>query len=220
MKRFLSLFLSASLLLGMLTACGGGTTGEPQTDDTPEAVSGFTPGTTEGNTYTSSFSGLTFSAPEDWIFATQEEMDEMMGAGFDTVSEELDISEMPRKYAELRTIYEVVAYAPDDSSNILIMYENLGLIPGGLSMTEDDYADSIRAQLEQLESYDYDVSQETFHSELAGKTFTVLSAASDGINQDYYLLKIGSYMLCMIFTNGVYPAASGLTEYFSGAEAD
>ena len=65
-----------------------------------------------------------------------------------------------------------------------------------------------------------DVSQETFHSELAGKTFTVLSAASDGINQDYYLLKIGSYMLCVIFTNGVYPAASGLTEYFSGAEAD
>ena len=147
-------------------------------------------------------------------------MDEMMGAGFDTVSEELDISEMLQKYVELRTIYEVVAYAPDDSGNVLIMYENLGLIPGGLSMTEDDYADSIRAQLEQLESYDYDVSQETFHSELAGKTFTVLSAAYDGINQDYYLLKIGSYMLCVIFTNGVYPAASGLTEYFSGAEAD
>lgn len=202
MKKMIALVLCAALLVCTLAACGS------KNDDGVK----FSRGTVDGSTYTNTFAGLKFTAPEDWTFSTEEEIDAMMGLSMD----EMDASTLEKKYAEMVTIYDMVATAPD-GVNIIIMYQNLGMVPGGSSMTEQDYADVF---IEQLPSQVSDITiGEVYTTEMAGKTFTVIPASVyDGLMfQDYYLLKVDKYIAVICFTNVEEPAATGLADYFTAA---
>lgn len=202
MKKMIALVLCAALLVCTLAACGS------KNDDGVK----FSRGTVDGNTYTNTFAGLKFTAPEDWTFSTEEEIDAMMGLSMD----EMDASTLEKKYAEMVTIYDMVATAPD-GVNVIIMYQNLGMVPGGSSMTEQDYADVF---IEQLPSQVSDITiGEVYTTEMAGKTFTVIPASVyDGLMfQDYYLLKVDKYIAVICFTNVEEPAATGLADYFTAA---
>lgn len=202
MKKMIALVLCAALLVCTLAACG------IKNDDGVK----FSRGTVDGNTYTNTFAGLKFTAPEDWTFSTEEEIDAMMGLSMD----EMDASTLEKKYAEMVTIYDMVATAPD-GVNVIIMYQNLGMVPGGSSMTEQDYADVF---IEQLPSQVSDITiGEVYTTEMAGKTFTVIPASVyDGLMfQDYYLLKVDKYIAVICFTNVEEPAATGLADYFTAA---
>lgn len=202
MKKMIALVLCAALLVCTLAACGG------KNDDGAK----FSRGTVDGNTYTNTFAGLKFNAPEDWTFSTEEEIDAMMGLSMD----EMDASALEKKYAEMVTIYDMVATSPE-GVNVIIMYQNLGMVPGGSSMSEQDYADVF---IEQLPSQVSDITTgEVYTTEMAGKTFTVIPASVyDGLMfQDYYLLKVDNYIAVICFTNVEEPAATGLADYFTAA---
>jgi len=196
MKRKIALVLSIAMMLCTLAACGS-------KDEKVE----FSRGTTADNTYTSTFAGFKFEAPDDWTLASEEELNSMMNVAIDNT----DANALAKKYLELSTVYDMIAVAPDNT-NIMIMYENLALTPGGTSYSEADYAEAVKGQLDS--SYN---CGDTYTTELAGKTFTVMPASIyDGqAYQEYYLLKVGTYMACIVFTGMSDPASSGMTEYFS-----
>jgi len=198
MKRKIALVLCAVMLLCSLAACGG-----------KEEKVEFTRGTMSGNTYTSTFAGIKFEAPDDWTLASEEELNEMMNIAIDST----DANELAKKYVELSTVYDMVAIAPDNT-NVMIMYENLALTPGGTSYSEEDYAEAVKGQLDS--SY---TCGEIYTTEMAGKTFTVMPASVyDGqFYQEYFLLKVGTYMTCIVFTSLSDPASSGMSDYFSAA---
>lgn len=200
MKRKIALVLSLALMLCSLAACSG------KKDE--EKVE-FTRGTMSGNTYTSTFAGFKFSAPDDWTLATEEELNSMMDIALDNT----DANALAKKYLELSTVYDMIAMA-SDGSNVMIMYENLALSPGGTSYTEADYAEAVKGQLDS--SY---ACGDVYTTELAGKTFTVMPASIyDGqAYQEYFLLRVGNYMACIVFTSMTDPASSGMTEYFAAA---
>lgn len=196
MKKTIALVLSVVLMLGTLTACG-------KKDEKVE----FSRGTVTGNTYSSTFSGVKFEAPEDWTLASEEELNAMMNVALDTT----DANALQKKYLELSTVYDMIAVAPDNS-NVMIMYENLALSLGGTSYTEDDYAEAVKGQLDS--SYE---CGDTYTTDLGGKTFTVMPATVYGgqMYQEYYFLKVGTYMTCIVFTSLNDPASEGMTDYFS-----
>ena len=197
MKKTIALVLSIVLMLGTLTACGK-----------KEEKVEFSRGTMSGNTNTSTFAGITFEAPDDWTLASEEELNAMMNVALDTT----DANALQKKYLELSTVYDMIAIAPDNT-NVMIMYENLALTPGGTSYSEEDYAEAVKGQLDS--SY---VCGDTYTTELGGKTFTVMPASVGGqMYQEYYLLKVGSYMACLVFTSLTDPASEGMVEYFSAA---
>lgn len=203
MRRTIALVLCTVLLVSALAACGS------KNDDGVK----FSRGTAENGVYTNSFAGLKFTPPEDWTFSSEEEIDEMMGISMD----ESDASALEKKYAEMVTIYDMVATAPD-GVNVIIMYQNLGMVPGGSKMTEQDYADVFIESLPEQFGDDISVG-EVFTTEMAGKTWTVIPASVyDGLMfQDYYMLKVDKYIAVICFTNVEDPAATGLADYFTAA---
>ena len=200
MKRKIALFLSLVLMFCSLTACSS----KPKEEKVE-----FSRGTVTDNIYTSTFAGIKFAAPEDWTLASEEELNAMMNVAIDNT----DANALAKKYLELSTVYDMIAIAPDNS-NVMIMYENLALTPGGTSYSETDYAEAVKGQMDS--SYE---CGDTYTADLGGKTFTVMPASISGgqMFQDYYLLRVGNYMACIVFTSLSEPASSGMAEYFAAA---
>ena len=115
--------------------------------------------------------------------------EEELNAMMNVAIDNTDANALAKKYLELSTVYDMIAIAPDNS-NVMIMYENLALTPG-----------------------------DTYTADLGGKTFTVMPASISGgqMFQDYYLLRVGNYMACIVFTSLSEPASSGMAEYFAAA---
>lgn len=141
-----------------------------------------------------------------------------MGISFDMIGDDLygDSKELAETIAKQSLIYDMVAAAPD-GSNVQIMLENLSASIGGTSLSEADYADILRTQLASITDFTYTLS-DTYTSELAGKTFTVIDAEveSAGMLQQFWLLRVDKYMLCITFT-GMSENAPDFVSLFSEA---
>ncbi len=69
--RFFALVLAA-LMLTALVSC-----------DTAAAAKKYSRGTVDGNVFTSTFSGLTFTKPDDWVYYTDEEIADATGTALE-----------------------------------------------------------------------------------------------------------------------------------------
>jgi len=132
MKKILCAILAVVMLLSV---CGCQT-----------AVSGpaFTAGEVNGNVYTNEFAGITFTAPEDWTFSTEEELAELMDVSLDLVADE---NEYAKKIAELSTVYGMMASSTDGATNVQVMFENVA-ITGNRNITAEDYVSTVTGMLE------------------------------------------------------------------------
>ena len=218
MKRNSKLLLALSLLLVvfMLAGCSeptpqnndpipplgqGDGNDNPDGNDTPdnsdEGKGDPIPGTIEGSVHTSTYTGLTFTAPEGWVYATDEEIATIMGVGADALKESgLNFSE---EMLKLKAIYDMVASNTTTGSNIIAMYENLGLTIGGSRMSEEDYLKTLGSQLESA-GMGYKIG-EISDVKIAGKDYKMLTAemGDAGVKQSYYVRKMGEkYMSCFI----------------------
>lgn len=163
----------------------------------------FSRGVVTNKQYVSTYLGICFTATEDWVFASDAELSELMGISFDLFGEDVygTSKEFAEAIAKQALIYDMVAAAPD-GSNVQIMLENLSVSIGGTSLSEIDYVDILRTQLDSITDLNYKLS-DTYTSELAGKTFTVIDAevADGGLQQQFWLLRVDKYMLCITFTS-------------------
>lgn len=157
-----------------------------------------TPGTWTDNVYENEYAGLTFTMPEGWTALSDEEISEMMGVGTEIMKESgLEFSE---EMLELQSIYAMMAQNPTTGTNVSLMFENLALSAGGTKLTETDYIDALKSQLEQV-GIPYTFG-ETTERTIGGNTYVVLEAdATDyGAKQFYCVRKSGKYMIASIIT--------------------
>ncbi len=189
MKKFLAVMMTI-VLIATFSACG----------KVSEEDRALVRGTLEGNTYTSSFAGFTFTPPDSWAFSSEEEILSLM----DISSEDKDNADkLAEEIAKQKTIYETMAANADTGSNVIIMYENLSLTLGGTSYDEKKYANTL---ISQLEDADYEYTFETTENlDFAGNTYYRMTAAavyeSVTVEQVYLLRKIDNYMLVICISH-------------------
>lgn len=177
-KRILALMLVVAAVL--MTACGG---------------KSYTPGTFTDTGYESEFLGFRFTTPDGFALATQEELSQMMGITFDALGD--DVSDAQKKYAELTTLYELMAMDSLGVTNVNIVLEKTNV-----SMSK--YLAAFKAQVESLDVMKVSLQGDAQEVEFAGATYTKLSAdvSASGITlyQEYYLRKVGDRMMTITVT--------------------
>lgn len=194
-KRILALMLVVAAVL--MTACGG---------------KSYTPGTFTDTGYESEFLGFRFTTPDGFALATEEELSQMMGITFDALGD--DVSDAQKKYAELNTVYELMAMDSLGVTNVNIVLEKTNV-----SMSK--YLAALKAQAESLDAMKVSLQGDAQEVEFAGATYTKMSAnvSANGITmyQEYYLRKVGDRMMMMTVTwaDGFETAKETLMNAFS-----
>lgn len=156
-------------------------------------------GVVDGNTYTSEYIGFSFVKPDSWVYSTDEEINELMGASSDILNQ----SDYEAAVADLATVFDMMVVDYNTGNNINIVYENLTL-SGSTEMTEDEYLEVSKTNLESVEDFTYtfgDVETVT----LGGVEFRKLECDVNYMNlvdmkQVLYMHKIGNYMALINFT--------------------
>ncbi len=203
----------------LVVSCGGCVADRIDTDDeekstaTPTEVPTETPtatpeketvlqvrGSWENNVYTNTFLGLSYTLPEDWQAATDEEILSMMGLGAELLGKKEDLE---KSLESQQSIYDFYVVNDTTGSNINISFENLSLSIGGILYSEEDYADVVTQQLQSLEGMTYIIGAYE-EVTLGDKTFLKVPATVEysgiSMEQQYYFHKEGKYMCSIILT--------------------
>lgn len=188
MKKLMAICMAVLCMVGA-TACG------KVTEKDVELVSG----TVSGQTYVSEFGEFQFTAPEGWVYATDEEILNMMNLGKEYLSDKQKLS---AELGKQKTVYDAMAQDAKTGCNVMVMYENLALSLGGTNYTAEDYADVVSKQLPES-GLPYVVGEKKTVT-VCEKEFVRLDATADyqgvKIAQSYLLRKIGKYMLAISVT--------------------
>lgn len=191
-RKTLALILAILMLAASLCACGDKKTAKK-----------YERGTVNENVYHSDFLDLTFTAPSDWTFSTDEEIASSMGVALDMMKdgdkfETSDVASMVEFYAN-----------GTGGSNVIMTIEKISALAAAVN-TVDDCVDSLKENLtKQLEGsgmsytfgntttteigkHEYRRLEATLETSVAG---TVVS-----IDQVIYVRLVGKYLVSISFT--------------------
>lgn len=185
-KKALMLILCGLFAAAALTGCSG--------------FAKLTRGTIEGNTYTSEYGGLTFEKPDSWVYASDEEIAEIMGVGADLISD--SGTEFSKKMLEKQSVYDMMAQDKTTGSNVIVYYENLALVVGGTKTTEEEYIELLKKGLTDAAVFQYEFSDVT-EQVISGETYLTFTAKliDLGGTQTYYVRRVDKYMLGVIVSS-------------------
>ncbi len=192
-------------------------TAEPAAEPTaePTALAGFSHGTWEGLTFTSDLAGLALTLPdESWTIATDEDLAEMMNLGQEAVGD--DLSDLEKAMANLTNIQDMMAQNPQTGESILLMFENLAIIPGASDYTAEAFAEELAQGLEETDALPYVVG-EIGTQTLGGNEYVVVPATVDGYElcQHYLIRREGNFMVELILTGVGEEGIEGLLAMFA-----
>lgn len=192
MKRLMVLLL---LILMIVALCGCSLFYTAYDSVIPSKL---TRGIVEENVYTSAYASLVFTAPEGWIYVTDDDLAKLMDLSVDSFSDAgMEFSEDALKK---QTLYDMMCQDGVTGSSVLLLYENLALT-GNTSISETDYIKEAIKLLDKAQTVQYEFSEIT-QEELCGQTYYVMTAdmVDYVASQKYYVRKIDKYMLCIIVT--------------------
>ena len=161
--------------------------------------SDFSTGAWDGYTFTNSWLGISITFPEDCIIATEEQIQEVLGAGQEVLINSGVANESQTKISDFTSAYDFMVNLPDGGSSIQLMHENVSIATLGKGISADDYLSSVKTQLASLTDYGYEVGEfETVT--LGGQTFTKMPVTAFGgaMYQDYYAISNGKYVSSLI----------------------
>jgi hypothetical protein len=188
MKKTLALLLSLALILALCGGClfNGGLDRK------------LVRGSWNDDVYTNEFADIRFTLPEGWLAATDEEIANLMGLAAETLEDE---DKWAVEAAKLTTVYDMMAQDPATGNNIIVMFENLSMVIGGTSMSEEDYLKSAKEQVASMSLMDYTFN-EPYHTEIGGVQYLTSRAdsADIGLSQYYLMHKQDKYMVALIVT--------------------
>ena len=159
----------------------------------------LTRGTVDGNVYTSEYIGLSFVKPDSWVYSTDEEINELMGATNDIMNR----TDYEAAVADLATVFDMMVIDSATSNNVNIVYENLAL-SGSTDITMEEYLDITKKNFEAIPDFSYTFSDAT-NVTLGGVEFTKLECDLTymeliSMKQALYMKKVGNYMVLISFT--------------------
>ena len=196
MKKFFSLFMIIALSLG-LSACSS----EPKIEEVEEVEEEqiYVRGEWVDQVYTNDYLGFSFTLPEGWVSASDEELYSML----DTATEEAlseDVKEQYDKAVENATsFYDFAVFNLLTGESIMLTIEDLSKTVGAILLTEDLYMDALEANLGNVEGFEFEIVGRE-DSGLKFGQFRVLNMnIQDVMTQKYYVLKDGKYMISFVF---------------------
>jgi len=208
MKKRFALILLLLLTVSLLSSCNivtGLLTTDWWSDDKTEtssssssssSSSGYEKGTLSATDFESEYLDLRFTLPDGFVMATEEDMYDMMGIG----AELMDISPALVDYANLVTVYEMMASVPTGTTNVILMTEKLPL----RNITVEQYFDSVKSQLQNVDTIKYEINDEITSVEIAGSTYSQITASGNisgyTLIQKYMFRKIDNRMVGFIAT--------------------
>ena len=170
-------------------------------------------GVLNGNVYHSYFSGLTFRKPDDWAFASDDVIAQMINVG----AEMLDQSQFEQTMAQLASVYDMMAANQTNTKNVIVVYENLEY-SNSTSINESDYLVAVKNGLDNQTVADY-TTDSTGTVTIGGNTYYKMSLTADYsgtlVYQSYTVRKIGKYMTAIICTAGSKEELSEVENLFS-----
>ena len=187
MKKKLLLILLLLCSLFLVASCGG---------DDEQAANPYERGTVSDEGFESEWIGLKWSKPEEMVMMTDEELDTLMeeslGIAFGEDGEEL------LDYAQLTSVYEMMATTLTGTPNIIILTEKLAL----QNISESQYLEAVEEGLAYSEGEYVGGDIET--TTIAGLDFTVqpYSVSMQGVDilQKYFVRKQDDRMISIIIT--------------------
>lgn len=154
----------------------------------------FSRGEWVDNQYQNDFAKIKFNLPEGWEKATDEQIAQVMGTG-----EEL-LNADQQKWAELAektSVYGMTASDPSTGASVMVTLEK-----PVLKVTPERYIESVKQQLEALDSMQYSVG-DPYTKEIASESYTAADAelvGYNGMKQHYYVKAVGDYIVGIIVT--------------------
>lgn len=241
MKRTIALLLALVMLVA-LCACGkteneirGAVTAvvdEPETTLPAEAEQAQEPaendkvddvelkiGFINGGRYESEFLGIGCELDENWTYATQEEMAEIMGITTEAFAD----TDYAEAIKDAEMFYDMYAAKADGTCSINILLQNMGLLYGTV-ITEEQYIDLSTQNLkDQMESAGLaNVEWEKVDVEFAGENRPGLKISSEVNGVAYYCtqvyIKSGSYMAVITLASYLEDTTESMLDYFFAVE--
>ena len=196
MKKFFSLFMIITLSLS-LSACSS----EPKIEEVEEVEEEqiYVRGEWVDQVYTNDYLGFSFTLPEGWVSASDEELYSML----DTATEEALSEDMKEQYDKAvenaTSFYDFAVFNLLTGESIMLTIEDLSKTVGAILLTEDLYMDALEANLGNVEGFEFEIVGRE-DSGLKFGQFRVLNMnIQDVMTQKYYVLKDGKYMISFVF---------------------
>ena len=196
MKKFFSLFMIITLSLS-LSACSS----EPKVEEVEEVEEEqiYVRGEWVDQVYTNDYLGFSFTLPEGWVSASDEELYSML----DTATEEAMSEDMKEQYDKAvenaTSFYDFAIFSSTTGESIILTIEDLSKTVGAILLTEDLYLDALEANLGNVEGFEFEIVGRE-DSGLKFDQFRVLNMnIQDVMTQKYYVLKDGKYMISFVF---------------------
>jgi hypothetical protein len=153
--------------------------------------------------YVNDWIGIKFTAPDDYIMLTKEEMAAIAGAADNLVTEDLNSSEP--EYSEVSTggQQEMMCMSPTGFPNV-----NVEIIPlPSASLTIDQLIEATKLTIGKLSSVDITIDDTVENVSVAGKEFAKLHATINipsvedlEKSQDYYFVQKGDQVFIIYLT--------------------
>lgn len=209
MKKFVAILLG-TLFVFSLFSCADNTNpdntettlsdeDESTTDSSMTLAEGISKGTINGNTFTNSTTGISFTKPDSWVFSTEDEIASMMNIG----TSQLDRDIFKKALSEMSTVYDMVAIDPDTSASVTIAYENIAFSEKDIS-TEERYLEAVKEQLLSTSmefTFDDKIGTEQLNSCTYKKLEATNTTSGYSIKQTIYARLIGDYMCTIVISN-------------------
>ncbi len=186
MNKRIGVVALAVLMLLSVTACGGAK---------------YSKGTLSDNGFESEWMGVRFNAPEGYVVATQEELDNFISMGQDYVKAVYE--ENGKKvidYTELTTVYELMTYLPTPE-NLGTGDPNLSLAAEKTTLSTDKYIEVLQSQIKTLFPDVPITWDEPDNVKVGGLECDKYTATMDygvaKMNQSYYITKKGNRVILL-----------------------
>ena len=207
LKSMLIIILAVCMLV-TITGCGkkeekeepkkaeiSNVTNDISTTDEAETTN-ISMGEWNGNKYTNDYLGMKFNLPTGWTRYSDEEIAEMMNISGEILKDEEQIN---IELAKLTSVYYLAASDPETLDNVMLMTEK-----PIMDVTTELYLNTLKTQLENLNSINYEVG-ETGKEKVGNREFDTLTtkATTNGVNmiQKYYIYKSGDHFIDIIVTS-------------------
>ncbi len=210
MKSLLSILLTVCLLVTLIS-CGA----EPENKTEPEKTQTATQekedeglkiprGEISGNVYKSSFSGLTYTAPENWRFENDSAIANQLG-----IKESLFQDNLANSLESASEVYDAMATESQSASNVTISYTK-AVTP---DMSPEDQMKKIKGTLESNPGFEVIFDEETAKVTIGEKEYlrghAEVEAVGTVTNRLYYVTNVEGVMVTVSFTIfGEYDVAS------------
>ena len=188
MKKILCAILALAMML-CFTGCDLAALLDEDTTTAPEETGvEFSTGEINGNVYTNEFANITYTAPDGWVFASDDEIADVAGEAVDSEG----------------TAYGMLAMSSDQLNNVQVVFEDTAVT--GNRMKPDGYLTILSSQLgtvyEQMGGT-YEVSEvKTVKIGAEEYSYIDISVNISGVilEQGYACRKIDDQMVSIVFT--------------------